>query len=57
MHPKDEVKSKRGKYFDWEADYKKYKGHNSDAHVFLKKQTRRFIRRSAKSHIKEELDA
>lgn len=57
MHPKNEVTSKKGKYFDWDSDYKNNKGHNSDAHVFLKKQTRRFIRRDGKAQIKEELNS
>ena len=57
MHPKNEVQGPKGKYFDWDSDYKNNKGHNSDAHVFLKKKTRRFIRRDGKKVIKKEMES
>lgn len=55
MHPKNSVKSTKGFFFDWENDYKNYGGHNSDSHVYLKKKSRRAIRRDGKRSIKDQL--
>jgi hypothetical protein len=54
MHPKNQIKSSSGAYFDWLADFGSRNGSKSAKH-FHKRKCRRIVRRDGPKQIKQEL--
>ena len=55
MHPKNQIKSKSGAFFDWLGDFDSHNGAKSSKH-FHKRKCRRIVRRDGNKQIKQELD-
>jgi hypothetical protein len=55
MHPKNQIKTDHGAFFDWLGDFGPSKSRNGGK-AFMKRGCRRVVRRDGKHQIKQELD-